>query len=206
MAFWIQDIQHELGITVLMVEHDMSLVSKVSDRVLAMNQGEVLAIGTPREVQARSGRDRGLSGHGGRRDRCARRPGSAAWRRACRRRAQPTHDRRALDRTASDATCTSPCCAAERRERLRPDQGDPRRQPAGAARRDRHRARLQRRRQDHHPQDHLRHHRSAQGQHRVQGPGHHRQATRRYIVQQGLSPRARGPRGVPAAVGAATTC
>jgi branched-chain amino acid transport system ATP-binding protein len=51
MAFWIQDIQHELGITVLMVEHDMSLVSRVSDRVLAMNQGEVLAVGTPREVQ-----------------------------------------------------------------------------------------------------------------------------------------------------------
>ncbi|SFN28923.1 ABC transporter ATP-binding protein [Variovorax sp. OV329] len=52
MAFWIQDIQHELGISVLMVEHDMSLVSRVSDRVLAMNQGEVLATGTPREVQS----------------------------------------------------------------------------------------------------------------------------------------------------------
>jgi branched-chain amino acid transport system ATP-binding protein len=51
MAFWIQDIKNELGITVLMVEHDMTLVSKVSDRVLAMNQGEVLAIGSPREVQ-----------------------------------------------------------------------------------------------------------------------------------------------------------
>ena len=51
MAFWIQDIRNELGITVLMVEHDMALVSKVSDRVLAMNQGEVLALGTPREVQ-----------------------------------------------------------------------------------------------------------------------------------------------------------
>jgi len=55
MAFWIQDIKHELGITVLMVEHDMSLVSKVSDRVLAMNQGEVLAMGTPREVQTHPG-------------------------------------------------------------------------------------------------------------------------------------------------------
>ncbi len=55
MAFWIQDIQHELGITVLMVEHDMTLVSKVSDRVLAMNQGEVLATGTPREVQNHPG-------------------------------------------------------------------------------------------------------------------------------------------------------
>ena len=55
MAFWIQDIQQELGITVLMVEHDMSLVSKVSDRVLAMNQGEVLAVGSPREVQEHPG-------------------------------------------------------------------------------------------------------------------------------------------------------
>ena len=51
MAFWIADIKNVLGITVLMVEHDMSLVSKVSDRVLAMNQGEVLAMGTPRDVQ-----------------------------------------------------------------------------------------------------------------------------------------------------------
>jgi branched-chain amino acid transport system ATP-binding protein len=52
MAFWIQDIQRDLGITILMVEHDMGLVSKVSDRVLAMNQGEVLAAGTPAEVQS----------------------------------------------------------------------------------------------------------------------------------------------------------
>ena len=55
MAFWIKDIQHELGITVLMVEHDMSLVSKVSDRVLAMNQGSMLAQGTPSEVQNDAG-------------------------------------------------------------------------------------------------------------------------------------------------------
>jgi len=55
MAFWIDDIRDELGITVLMVEHDMALVSKVSDRVLAMNQGEVLAMGTPREVQSHPG-------------------------------------------------------------------------------------------------------------------------------------------------------
>jgi branched-chain amino acid transport system ATP-binding protein len=52
MAFWIQDIKNDLGITVLMVEHDMTLVSRVSDRVLAMNQGEPLAVGTPREVQS----------------------------------------------------------------------------------------------------------------------------------------------------------
>jgi branched-chain amino acid transport system ATP-binding protein len=52
MAFWIQDIRNELGITVLMVEHDMSLVSRVSDRVLAMNQGETLALGSPAQVQS----------------------------------------------------------------------------------------------------------------------------------------------------------
>ena len=39
MAFWIEDIQKELGITVLMVEHDMKLVSRVSDRVLALERG-----------------------------------------------------------------------------------------------------------------------------------------------------------------------
>ena len=51
MAFWIQDIRALLGITVLMVEHDMSLVSAVSDRVLALNYGRALALGTAREVQ-----------------------------------------------------------------------------------------------------------------------------------------------------------
>ncbi|MDO9435065.1 ABC transporter ATP-binding protein [Hydrogenophaga sp.] len=55
MAFWISDIQEELGITVLMVEHDMSLVSKVSDRVLAMSMGSELASGTPAEVQSDPG-------------------------------------------------------------------------------------------------------------------------------------------------------
>jgi branched-chain amino acid transport system ATP-binding protein len=51
MAFWIQDIRTLLGVTVLMVEHDMSLVSAVSDRVLALNYGRPIAIGTAREVQ-----------------------------------------------------------------------------------------------------------------------------------------------------------
>ncbi|RPE73101.1 amino acid/amide ABC transporter ATP-binding protein 1 (HAAT family) [Tibeticola sediminis] len=52
MAFWISDIKNDLGITVLMVEHDMSLVSKVSDRVLAMSMGAELATGTPAQVQS----------------------------------------------------------------------------------------------------------------------------------------------------------
>ena len=52
MSFWIRDIRTDLGITVLMVEHDMTLVNRVSDRVLALNYGKVLASGTPKEVQS----------------------------------------------------------------------------------------------------------------------------------------------------------
>jgi branched-chain amino acid transport system ATP-binding protein len=52
MAFWIEDIKKHLGVTVLMVEHDMNLVSRVSDRVLALNLGKVIAEGTPAEVQS----------------------------------------------------------------------------------------------------------------------------------------------------------
>lgn len=52
MAFWIDDIKNELGITVLMVEHDMNLVTRVSDRVLALNYGRVMAEGTPEQVQS----------------------------------------------------------------------------------------------------------------------------------------------------------
>jgi branched-chain amino acid transport system ATP-binding protein len=52
MAFWIEDIKRDLGITVLMVEHDMSLVNQVSDRVLALNYGRILAEGSPAEVQS----------------------------------------------------------------------------------------------------------------------------------------------------------
>ena len=52
MAFWIQDIRSLRGITVLMVEHDMSLVSAVSERVLALNYGRPIALGTAREVQS----------------------------------------------------------------------------------------------------------------------------------------------------------
>ena len=54
MAFWIQDIRELLGVTVLMVEHDMRLVSAVSDRVLALDYGRLIAAGTPSEVQAGS--------------------------------------------------------------------------------------------------------------------------------------------------------
>lgn len=52
VAFWIEDMRRDMGLTVLMVEHDMSLVNQVSDRVLAVANGQPLAMGTPAEVQA----------------------------------------------------------------------------------------------------------------------------------------------------------
>ncbi len=52
MSFWIRDMKTELGVTVLMVEHDMTLVNRVSDRVIALNYGRVLAMGAPAEVQS----------------------------------------------------------------------------------------------------------------------------------------------------------
>jgi branched-chain amino acid transport system ATP-binding protein len=51
MGFWIEDIKKDLGITVIMVEHDMNLVRMVSDRVMALNYGKVIALGTPEQVQ-----------------------------------------------------------------------------------------------------------------------------------------------------------
>jgi branched-chain amino acid transport system ATP-binding protein len=40
-----------LGITVLLVEHDMKMVMGVSDRVVCLSQGRVIASGTPAEIQ-----------------------------------------------------------------------------------------------------------------------------------------------------------
>ena len=52
LSFWIEDIRADLGVTVIMVEHDMSLVADVADRVLCMNLGRALATGTAAEVQS----------------------------------------------------------------------------------------------------------------------------------------------------------
>lgn len=51
VAFWVEDIKKQMGVTVIMVEHDMHLVSAVSDRVMALADGKMLAIGSAHEVQ-----------------------------------------------------------------------------------------------------------------------------------------------------------
>ena len=51
MIFWIKDIQDDLGISILLIEHDMKMVMDISDRVLAINFGQPVTLGPPAEVQ-----------------------------------------------------------------------------------------------------------------------------------------------------------
>ena len=51
VAFWIEDISQDYGATIIMVEHDMNLVTRVSNRVMALADGAVLSIGSPEEIK-----------------------------------------------------------------------------------------------------------------------------------------------------------
>jgi branched-chain amino acid transport system ATP-binding protein len=51
MIFWVKDIQDELGVTILLIEHDMKMVMDISERILAINFGKTITEGTPEEVQ-----------------------------------------------------------------------------------------------------------------------------------------------------------
>jgi len=48
---FIADLRDTLGIAVLLVEHHLNLVMRVSDKVVALNFGRKIADGTPTEVQ-----------------------------------------------------------------------------------------------------------------------------------------------------------
>ena len=52
MARFITDIKRELGIGIVLVEHDMRMVMDLADAVLAIDFGKPIAIGTPREIQS----------------------------------------------------------------------------------------------------------------------------------------------------------
>lgn len=51
MIFWIKDIQDLLGITILLIEHDMNMVMDISDRILVINFGRTVTQGLPEMVQ-----------------------------------------------------------------------------------------------------------------------------------------------------------
>ncbi len=51
MARFILDIREELGIAMLLVEHDMGLVMDIADRVMVLDFGRTISEGTPEEVQ-----------------------------------------------------------------------------------------------------------------------------------------------------------
>ena len=55
MIFWIKDIQDELGVTILLIEHDMKMVMDISERILAINFGSAITEGTPEEVRSHPG-------------------------------------------------------------------------------------------------------------------------------------------------------
>jgi ABC-type branched-subunit amino acid transport system ATPase component len=48
----IKRVQHELGATLVVVEHDLPLIMSISDRVYCLEAGAVIAQGTPAEVRA----------------------------------------------------------------------------------------------------------------------------------------------------------
>lgn len=50
MVFWIRDIRDQLGITIILIEHNMQLVTNISDRILAINFGKKMAEGAVQEV------------------------------------------------------------------------------------------------------------------------------------------------------------
>ena len=52
MSRFIVDVNEEFGTTIALIEHDMGVVMDLADRVVVLNYGELLADGTPKEVQA----------------------------------------------------------------------------------------------------------------------------------------------------------
>ena len=51
MARYILEINNELGISILLVEHDMAMVMDIADIVMALDFGQTIATGSPKEVQ-----------------------------------------------------------------------------------------------------------------------------------------------------------
>ena len=51
MSRFILDVNEQYGTTIALIEHDMSVVMDLADRVVVLDYGKMLADGTPDEVQ-----------------------------------------------------------------------------------------------------------------------------------------------------------
>ena len=51
LSHWIDDIRSELGVTILLIEHNMTLVGQVADRVIVLVEGEKIAEGQLEEIR-----------------------------------------------------------------------------------------------------------------------------------------------------------
>ena len=65
MARFILDVQDELGIAIILVEHDMGLVMDIADRVLVVDFGKPIAEGTPADRPKEPQRSQGIPGRRG---------------------------------------------------------------------------------------------------------------------------------------------
>ena len=50
----IEEVKRELGLTFVLIEHDMEIVFRISDRIVVLNRGQVIAEGTPEEIKGDS--------------------------------------------------------------------------------------------------------------------------------------------------------
>jgi branched-chain amino acid transport system ATP-binding protein len=52
LAKTIRDIRDRFGLAVLLIEHDMGLVMEICERITVLDHGQVIAAGTPKDIQA----------------------------------------------------------------------------------------------------------------------------------------------------------
>ncbi|HSB19495.1 MAG TPA: ABC transporter ATP-binding protein [Anaeromyxobacteraceae bacterium] len=55
VSYWIHEVRGRFGVTVLLVEHDLRVASRLASRMIVLDHGEKLTEGTPEEVQKHPG-------------------------------------------------------------------------------------------------------------------------------------------------------